>query len=167
MVAKLLKASLHKYLRSKRLRRHRNNVHKTSRHKKLTAIDCRVSGCKNCPTSHFAPLSMMPGAELPGEGGWFFETGAGADDAADAQGLRMAGDLVGEDLDVAEDAVQARHHPRHLTRHVVKVAVKARVGEQALQRAIAAADRVHQIPGVGQEPVPLVRALFDVLEDRL
>src|SRR5262245_33930149 len=82
---------------------------------------------------------LVPRPRLPGQDGRrLFEAGAGAYDAADAQGLRMTSDLVGENLGIAQDAVQPRHHPRHLTRHVVEVLVEARIGQEALQRAVVA-----------------------------
>src|SRR5438067_440424 len=61
------------------------------------------------------------------------EARAGADGAADAERLRVAGDLVGEDLHVAQDAIDARHHAVQAARRLAQVVEKGWVVQQALE----------------------------------
>ena len=90
---------------------------------------------------------------------------AGADGAADAQELGVPGQLVGEDFQVAQGAVQTRQHVVDDRGRVVDVVVEARVGQEPLDSAVAPADRLDELAQVPHRAVQLVGALLDVAED--
>src|SRR4051812_37593259 len=79
----------------------------------------------------------------PTDAGRLLEAAARPDRAADADRLGMAGDLVREDFDVVQDALELRHHVRDLAGHVVEVVVQRWVGDDPLEGAVLAVDDLH------------------------
>ena len=104
--------------------------------------------------SPFHPSSFIPHPFLP-----LLHAGARLQRPADAERLRMAGDLVGERLEVLHRSIEPRQDAGHHDRRVVQVVVKLRVGDQLLHRAVVAADGLEQLSRLDHRLVELDRRL--------
>src|SRR5437773_1917736 len=110
----------------------------------------------------------MSRPELPrGRRRCVLEPATGTNDAAQADGFGVAGQLVGEYLEVAQYAVQARQTPRDQEGRLVEMIVQSRVVQQALKRAVSPAEGTEEVAHVAHQQVELVGAFVQVAHDPL